>query len=198
MAPSDSSSSSSSSTDSSSSSSSSASSSSSLPSEEAPKETYEKLAETTINILAETVEQFALELSSGVVNYDPSSDTYSPADGIDVMVRATDQKGDVFKLTNAQLKAAGLSVQYSLTNLNQWNTCTFSGADTDVASANIPIEAFHLQQNVDVRILKIVTPATAETTSTNTLFVTLKFLQKKNSATNSRLKSSSLHAQTFS
>ena len=159
---SDSSSSSSSSTDSSSS----ASSSSSLPSDETPVETYEKLAETTINILAETVEQFALELSSGVVNYDPSSDTYSPADGINVMVRATDQRGDVFKLTNAQLKAAGLSVQYSLTNLNQWNTCTFSGADTDVASANIPIEAFHLQQNVDVRILKIVTPATAETAAT--------------------------------
>ena len=166
VASSDSSSSSSSST-ASSSSSSPASSSSSLPSNEVPKETYEKLAEATINILAETVEQFALELSSGVVNYDPSSDTYSPADGIDVMVRATDQKGDVFKLTNAQLKAAGLSVQYSLTNLNQWNACTFSGADMDVASANIPIEAFHLQQNVDVRILKTVTPDSAETTGTS-------------------------------
>lgn len=149
------SSSASSSNSSNSSNSSSASASSKASSSAKDTTVYEKLAEGTINILAETVEQFAIELSTGMVNYDPSSDTYNPIDGVDVMVRATDQKGDVFKMTNAQLKAASLGVQYSVATLDQWNNCTFKGADEEVAKANIPIEAFHLQQNVNVRIVKI-------------------------------------------
>ena len=149
------SSSASSSNSSNSSNSSSASASSKASSSAKDTTVYEKLAEGTINILAETVEQFAIELSTGMVNYDPSSDTYNPIDGVDVMVRATDQKGDVFKMTNAQLKAASLGVQYSVATLDQWNNCTFKGADEEVAKANIPIEAFHLQQNVNVRTVKI-------------------------------------------
>ena len=115
---------------------------------------YEKLAEKSINIMAETGEQYALEMSSSVVNYDPSSGTYNPKDGIDVMVRATDQRGKVFKLTNAQLGAANLFVQYSLEHPEIWSNCDFKGADTAVAKANIPIKAFEAQKNVNVRIVK--------------------------------------------
>ena len=117
---------------------------------------YEKLAEKSINIMAETGEQYALEMSSSVVNYDPSSGTYNPANGIDVMVRATDQRGKVFKLTNAQLGAANLFVQYSLETPELWSTCVFTDTGTDpvVAKANIPIKAFEAQKNVNVRIVK--------------------------------------------
>ncbi len=118
-------------------------------------ENYEKLTEKSINIMAETAEQYSLELSSSVVSYDPSSDTYNPIEGIDVMVRATDQRGEVFKLTNAQLQVASLVVQYSVVSLDQWNDCYFTSGDAVVAEANIPIEAFHLQQNVNVRIVKV-------------------------------------------
>lgn len=115
---------------------------------------YEKLAEKSINIMAETGEQYALEMSSSVVNYDPSSGTYNPANGIDVMVRATDQRGKVFKLTNAQLGAANLFVQYSLEHPEIWSQCDFEGDDTAVAKANIPNKVFEAQKNVNVRIIK--------------------------------------------
>lgn len=128
-------------------------------------ETYEKLAETTISISAETTEQFSLELSSAVVNYDPSSDSYNPSEGVDVMIRAIDQKGEVFKLTNAQLKASSLAVQYCVGE-EAWNTCTFTGTDTEVAKTTIPMEAFTSQKNVNVRIVRVVvsTDQTATTT----------------------------------
>lgn len=129
-----------------------ASSSSSLPEY---VEKYEVLAQGTINILAETAEQYALELSVNMVNYDPTTDTYNPSEGIDVMVRATDQKGEVFKMTKAQLFAASLAVQFSVAALDQWNTCVFDGADEALAKANIPTEAFHLQKPVNVRIVKV-------------------------------------------
>lgn len=115
---------------------------------------YEKLAEKSINIMAETGEQYALEMSSSVVNYDPSSKTYNPKNGIDVMVRATDQRGKVFKLTNAQLRAANLFVQYSLEHPEIWSDCDFKGDATVVAKANIPIKVFEAQKNVNVRIAK--------------------------------------------
>lgn len=115
---------------------------------------YEKLAEKSINIMAETGEQYALEMSSSVVNYDPSSETYNPANGIDVMVRATDQRGKVFKLTNAQLGAANLFVQYSREHPELWSECVFTDTAHAVAKANIPIKAFEAQKNVNVRIVK--------------------------------------------
>lgn len=130
---------------------------------------YEKLAEKSINIMAETGEQYALEMSSSVVNYDPSSKTYNPADGIDVMVRATDQRGEVFKLTNAQLGAASLVVQYSVENPEEeeWTDCDFKGADTAVAKANIPIGVFYSQMNVNVRIVKAQTSSASSSSSSS-------------------------------
>lgn len=142
--------------------SSSASSSSTIPEY---VEKYEVLAQGTINILAETAEQYALELSVNMVNYDPTTDTYNPSEGIDVMVRATDQKGEVFKMTKAQLLAASLAVQFSVAALDQWNTCVFDGADEAVAKANIPIEAFHLQKPVNVRIVKVATSDSSSSSS---------------------------------
>lgn len=148
-------------------SSSASSSSSSSSSTTAATEEYEKLAEATINILAETAEQFSLELSSAVANYDPSSDTYNPREGIDVMIRAVDQKGEVFKLTNAQRKASSLAIQYCVAE-NPWNTCDFTGADTEVAKTNIPIEAFHSQQNVNVRIVRVIVTTSPASDSSST------------------------------
>lgn len=131
-------------------------------------DTYEKLAEKSINIMAETAEQFELELSSAVANYDPSTDTYGPSSGIDVMIRATDQKSEVFRLTNAQRKAASLVVQYSVAGLEQWNTCEFKGDDTAVFKGNIPIDAFKKQKNVDVRIAKTQTSSSSSSSSSTT------------------------------
>lgn len=142
--------------------------SSSSSSSSADAAVYEPLAQGTINILAETVEQYALELSSNVVNYDPTTDTYNPIEGVDVVVRATDQRGEVFKLTKAQLESASLIVQYSVAGLDQWTTCNFTGADEALATTNIPIEAFHLQQNVNVIIVKVKT-ATAAGESSDSL-----------------------------
>lgn len=148
---------------------------------------YEMLAEKSINIMAETVEQYTLELSASVVNYDPGSDTYTPANGVDAMVRATDQKGEVFKLTKAQLEAANLVVQYSIANLDQWNDCKVTSATTDVAKANVPIEAFRLQQNVNVRLVKaqstsVSTSSASSTSSTEVSKTTYKEIYRSHIA----------------
>lgn len=149
---------------------------------------YEMLAEKSINIMAETVEQYTLELSASVVNYDPGSDTYTPANGVDAMVRAIDQKGEVFKLTKAQLEAANLVVQYnSIANLDQWNDCKVTSATTDVAKANVPIEAFRLQQNVNVRLVKaqstsVSTSSASSTSSTEVSKTTYKEIYRSHIA----------------
>lgn len=148
---------------------------------------YEMLAEKSINIMAETVEQYTLELSASVVNYDPGSDTYTPANGVDAMVRATDQKGEVFKLTKAQLEAANLVVQYSIANLDQWNDCKVTSATTDVAKANVPIEAFSSQQNVNVRLVKaqstsVSTSSASSTSSTEVSKTTYKEIYRSHIA----------------
>lgn len=148
---------------------------------------YEMLAEKSINIMAETVEQYTLELSASVVNYDPGSDTYTPANGVDAMVRAIDQKGEVFKLTKAQLEAANLVAQYSIANLDQWNDCKVTSATTDVAKANVPIEAFSSQQNVNVRLVKaqstsVSTSSASSTSSTEVSKTTYKEIYRSHIA----------------
>lgn len=167
------------STSSNSASSKSVSSSSSSTSGAGTADQYEMLAEKSINIMAETVEQYTLELSTSVVNYDPGSDTYTPANGVDAMVRATDQKGEVFKLTKAQLEAANLVVQYSIANLDQWNDCKVTSATTDVAKANVPIEAFHSQLNVNVRLVKTQALSTSSSSSSTSSAETSKTTYKE-------------------
>ena len=117
---------------------------------------YVALAVGSIAIMAETVEKYELELSHAVVSYDPSSDTYSPADGVRVRIRATDQRGSVSKLTCGQLADAGLLVQYALVDTDDWTTLAFSGSATAVAESSIPVSAFLAQQNMNVRIGRVV------------------------------------------
>ena len=114
------------------------------------------IATATITIMAETAEKYELELSTSIVTYDPTTDSYIPSDGVKVRIRATDQKGSVFKLTRGQLDAANLIVQYALTETNEWHTLTFSNAATDYAETIIPITAFLAQQNINVRICRMV------------------------------------------
>ena len=125
------------------------------------------IATATITIMAETVEKYELELSSSIVSYDPTTDAYSPTDGIKARIRATDQKGTVFKLTRGQLNAAGLVVQYALTETEEWNTLTFANASTDIAETTIPISAFLAQQNINVRICKIVNASISDSSDSS-------------------------------
>lgn len=112
------------------------------------------LAMGSITVMAETVEKFELELSTNVVSYDPTSDTYGPSDGVNVQIRATDQRSNVFKLTRGQMDTAGLTVEYAVTGSDDWQQLPFNNPPSAMAEAAIPITFFRLQQNVNVRILR--------------------------------------------
>jgi len=112
-----------------------------------------ELAHTTITVMAETTEQYELKLSDFIASYSPMTETYSPADGIGVNIRATDQKGDVYEITNQQLTDTGLTVEYAPAGSEVWYVLQFTGAAAAVASASIDIAIFHEQKNVNVRLL---------------------------------------------
>lgn len=124
------------------------------------------IAAATLNVMAETVEQYALELSTSVASYDPTTDVYSPIEGIKVTIRATDQKGNVFKLTRGQMESAALAVQYALADSEAWTTMEFTGAATALAESVLDIRTFYAHQNVNVRIVKVI-PDTTSTSSTS-------------------------------
>lgn len=130
------------------------SSSSSSSSSSNDTDNIEALASASIAIMAETVEKMELELSRNIVNYNPQSDVYYPIEGIKVRIRALDQKGNVFKLTKGQYDNANIIVQYALADSNQWTILPYTGAESAVAEATIPMEIFHVQQNVNVRIVR--------------------------------------------
>lgn len=153
-------------TDESSSSSSGSSSPSSSSSSSSSSDGLVPIAAATLNVMAETVEQYALELSTSVASYDPTTDVYSPIEGIKVTIRATDQKGNVFKLTRGQMESASLAVQYALADSDAWATMEFTGAATALAESVIDIRTFYAHQNVNVRIVKVV-PDTSSTSSTS-------------------------------
>ena len=152
---------------SSSSSSSSTSDSSSSSSSSSSSDNLVPIAAATLNVMAETVEQYALELSTGVCSYDPTTDVYSPIDGIKVRIRATDQKGNVFKMTRGQMDAASLAVQYALADSDAWATMEFTGAAAALAESTIDIRVFYAQQNVNVRIVKVVPNSDSDSSSSN-------------------------------
>lgn len=118
------------------------------------------LKSATITILAETWEKYELALSSAIVSYSPQTGDYNPVSGVAVRIRATDQRGDVFELTNKQYADAGLQAFYvsvggrfpSIPNLR------FTGADNSVAVATIPTagdnNAFATQQSLNVRLAR--------------------------------------------
>ena len=117
----------------------------------------EVLKTATINIMAETVEKYELSLSENIVSYDPQSQNYRPDGGVDVGIRATDQRGEVFDLTREQIANASLVAEYSSVGSNQWTALTFGGSSQEAATANIAKTAFALQQSVNVRLMRRIT-----------------------------------------
>ncbi len=154
-------------TDEGSSSSSDSSSSSSSSSSSNSNDSLVPIAATTLNVMAETVEQYALELSTSVASYDPTTDVYSPIDGIKVCIRATDQKGNVFKLTRGQMESAALAVQYALADSEAWTTMEFRGAATELAESVLDIRVFYAHQNVNMRIVKVVPNSDSDSSSSS-------------------------------
>lgn len=117
----------------------------------------EILKTATINIMAETVEKYELSLSENIVSYDPQTQDYTPADGVNVGIRATDQRGEVFDMTRGQIHNASLVAEYSSVDSTQWTALTFGGSLRDAATANIATTAFALQQSVNVRLMRRIT-----------------------------------------
>lgn len=112
------------------------------------------LASITITVLAETVERYELVFSTPIVNYSPQSETYSPAEGVLLRIRATDQKGEVFYMTNAQCVTAGLHVMFVTEGVSQDEELDFNpGAADAVANATVPITAFYAEKNVELRLV---------------------------------------------
>lgn len=112
------------------------------------------LAAVTITVLAETVERYELVFSTPIVNYSPQSETYSPAEGVLLRIRATDQKGEVFYMTNAQRVTAGLHVMFVTEGVSQDDELDFNpGAADAVANATVPITAFYAEKNVELRLV---------------------------------------------
>ena len=117
----------------------------------------EILRTATINIMAETVEKYELSLSENIVSYDPQTQNYSPDGGVDVGIRATDQRGEVFDMTLGQIANAFLVAEYAPVGSTQWTALTFSGSSQEAATANIATTAFALQQSVNVRLMRRIT-----------------------------------------
>jgi len=110
------------------------------------------LASASLSIMAETECKYELILSKAIVSYSPMKETYDPADGVTVRVRANDQKSSVFDLTVGQLQAIGLRVYYAQARSEQWTQLTFSGASSAIAEATIPVTAWYAQKDIVVRI----------------------------------------------
>ena len=117
----------------------------------------EILRTATINIMAETVEKYELSLSETIVSYDPQTQNYTPSTGVNVGIRATDQRGEVFDMTRGQIANASLVAEYSSVGSTQWTALTFGGSSQEAATANIATTAFTLQQSVNVRLVRRIT-----------------------------------------
>ena len=142
------------------------------------------LVTASINIMAETVEKYELALSTNIASYNPQDGTYSPADGIDVTVRATDQRGELFDVTFGQFDNTGLSVLYAPVDSDDWTELPFSGTATDIATANLPISAFAEQKNLNVRLMRLISSdssssssGSAETTEKELFRTTIAFVR---------------------
>jgi hypothetical protein len=117
----------------------------------------EILRTATINIMAETVEKYELSLSETIVSYDPQTQNYTPSTGVNVGIRATDQRGEVFDMTRGQIANAFLVAEYAPVNSSQWTLLAFQGTSQEAGIANIGREVFALQQSVNVRLMRRIT-----------------------------------------
>ena len=114
------------------------------------------LKTAVINIHAETVEKYELAMTANIVGYNPMTQTYDPA-SIVILIRATDQRGDVFELTKGQFDNAGLAVQYAAVGSVDWHALNFTGASNAVATATLTTATvFAAQQSINVRLMRIV------------------------------------------
>lgn len=115
------------------------------------------LRSATITVHAETVEKYELALATAIVSYNPQTDSYSPSNGVEVRIRANDQRGDVYELTNKQYADAGLRGYYAPVGsaFPQAPNLIFSGSDDEVAVTVIPVSAFSGQQSINVRLTNV-------------------------------------------
>lgn len=114
------------------------------------------LKTATITILAETVEKYELIVSESIVSYNPQTGEYSPSGGVSVRVSATNQRGEMFDLTNEQISNAQLDASFAPVGTEDWTSLVFTGAPSEVAVATIGISEFVLQQSMNVRLLRVV------------------------------------------
>lgn len=112
------------------------------------------LASASVTILAETLEKYELALSAGIVSLNPATGVYSPAGGVAVSIRATDQRGETVEVTKGQFDGAGLALQYAPVGSASWTALPLSGTSDSVASATIPVSAFAMQKSLNVRIVR--------------------------------------------
>lgn len=112
------------------------------------------LRTATITVHAETVERYELALATAIVSYNPQTGSYSPAGGVEVRIRAVNQRGDVYELTNRQYTDADLRGYYAPVGsaFPLSPNLIFSGSDDDIAAAVIPIIAFSSQQSINIRL----------------------------------------------
>lgn len=114
------------------------------------------LKTAVINIHAETVEKYELAMTANIVGYNPMTQTYDP-DSIVILIRATDQRGDVFEMTKGQIDNAGLEVRYAAVGSSGWRTLDFTGASTAVATATLDTATFFAaKQSINMRLMRIV------------------------------------------
>lgn len=125
------------------------------PEDDLSEETeFLQMTQASVNIMAETVEKFELSLSTNIVGYNPQTEMYNPGSGVDIRIRATDQRSDVFDLTGAQFTNAQLQVSWATVDSDTWTNVSFEGTPTAVAVGNISVDAFAAQKSIVVRLTR--------------------------------------------
>jgi hypothetical protein len=132
-------------------------------------QTYSVIATASISILAETVEKYDLSLSASIVSYNPQTKTYNPEGGVAVRIRATDQRGESFRITREQYTLSRLALAYAYQETDTWIPMSLDPEGlSDVAVSTIPATVFAAQKGVEVHL----TDAEGkELTSANIAFV---------------------------
>ena len=121
-------------------------SSSALPSSsgegnEDPEPTYIELAKEDITILAETVKKYSLELSAAAVTYDPQTQTFAPAGGVNIRVKCEAQDGTISYADQSLITAAQLHLYYLPVNESPGEDPVPELTFVD-GTANLPTSAF--------------------------------------------------------
>lgn len=123
--------------------------------EEGGTPVYAALKSASISIMAETWEKYELSLSAAMVTYNPETKTCNPSNGVKFNIRVTDQRGDVFLMSNKQVRDAGLTAQYAVVGVTPetWTTIPISGSGSSIAEGNIPASVFSSnQKSINIRL----------------------------------------------